>query len=142
MIFPSCASVLNFWERFIRPSLQVVNLSLLIYLVSKIRVLINEGKADRRARMLAVNNLNVRADELDRRTAEIAEAVRVRKIEEDARLSGRLDNIDDELKKNSELTNKAATASAEAAEVANSVNEKIEKTQQRLLDHVKSGEKK
>lgn len=93
---------------------------------ASVRGLLEQGSEDKRARERALQDLLVTAAELSKK-AQTALTISDRQTEA---LSQKLD-------KNTELTIKAAAASAEAASVANSANEKIAKTNQHLSDVLK-----
>jgi len=138
----------GFWE-YERIVLQVFVLALLTYAIRACRCLIQQGKDDRAARELAIKELKHTADALAARTAELARLATQRDRDTSARLDGRFDSIDKELGRNTQLTVRAADASATAADVANAVNEKIvttnekiEETNKRLLEHVVGADKK
>jgi hypothetical protein len=130
------------WGLFIARAIRWVNLGLLVWTIRLLKRLIQHGIDDRAARMLAIVELKKTAEALERRTALLAKVTSDREAEAVAKQGQRFDSLDRELDRNSQLTQKAADASANAAEVANSVNDKIERTQQRLLEHVAQSEKK
>jgi hypothetical protein len=115
------------WERF---GMQVVFLGLLVRLIRGVRALLGQARQDREARELAIEDLRRTADALALRTAEMTKA-------RDDRNGERFDSLDRELGHNTEMTVKAAEASAEAAHVANDMNKKIEATNERLERVVK-----
>lgn len=118
-----------FWK-IDRLVMQAVFLIGLLYIVWKtaanaanVRDLLRLGQEDRKARDMALIDLRETANALAVKT-EKALAIQNAKVEK---------KLDD----NTQLTIAAAAASANAAEVANSVNEKIERTNQRLLEQGK-----
>ncbi len=119
------------WERF---AMQLVFLVILILVIRGMKALLDQAHSDREAREMAIEDLRKTADDLAVRTNAIAKA----KAE---RMDDRFDSIDKELDRNTELTVKAAEASSEAAHVANSMNKKIEATNERIERAIKSDEK-
>lgn len=105
--------------------LQLALLGLLVVIVRSLEQLLQQAHIDRTARAGEIEDLKATADALAVRTAEIAKAVEQRDADANVRVDEQLSKLDRKLDVNTEMTSKAAEASAEAAHVANNANEKI-----------------
>lgn len=121
------------WERLI---VQIVMLAILSKLVYGVRDIILQEKLAREARGLAIDDVRQAAEVLAQRTAELSQTRETATTVAAAMLSERLDVIDHAIESNTQMTTRAADASANAAEVANSMNTKIDTTNKRLLEHI------
>lgn len=90
---------------------------------ANVRKLLKQGQADKAARDAAVREMLVTTNELAEKTRAALDA-------NDQHAT----DLSRKIEENTEITIKAAQASAKAAEVANSVNEKIADTNQRIVD--------
>lgn len=121
------------WERFV---MQVVFLVIFFLLIRGVKNILAQAQSDRQARELAIEDVRRAADVLSQRTDALAGARETATTEAAGMISRRLDGIDSAIETNTAVTTRAAEASAEAAHVANSMNKKIDATNERLLEHV------
>jgi len=96
------------------------------------------GQQDRIAREIQLSQINRKATDLTRQAQEIADQVKARNNIAAELVREQLVQIDDKMDANTEMTKKAAEASAEAAHVANDVNAKIAATNEHLSKVVDS----
>lgn len=92
-----------------------------------LRLILEEALADRSAREQVLNDLKATAEDLATKTQRAVDA-------SDQHLEQHIQTLAEKIDKNTEITTQAADASAKAAEVANSMNEKILKTNERVAE--------